>query len=104
MEGLHEQPNNVAEDVIYAQDFERKIETPDYVTFCRKQMQVDIAARYYGFRDDEIFMDWIMRDSKKFAEIIKVHPEFLDEYMHGDSDAAINKVSDLLYEKVGVKK
>ncbi|MES2314930.1 MAG: hypothetical protein V4524_03300 [Patescibacteria group bacterium] len=98
-EGIQEQSNNEAEDVLYAQDFERKIETPDYINLCRKQMQVDLAGRYYGFRDDSVFMDWIMKDSKKFAEIIKEHPEFLDEYMHGDSDDALNKVSDLLYEK-----
>ncbi len=102
MEGFEEQMNS--DEVVYAQDFERKIETPDYVNTCRKQMQGQIAARYYGFDDGAKFIEWIGKDAPKFAEIIEKHPEYLDEYMHGDSEDALNKVSDLLYKKIGVEK
>jgi len=66
----------------------------------RNEMQIKLAARFYGFEiDDEQLAIWINDYSAKFADIFTQHPELIDEYIHGDSDMALEEVSELLYAK-----
>lgn len=66
----------------------------------RNEMQIKLAARLYGFEiDDDHFFNWEEKYSEKFAEVVKTHPDLLCEYVSGDSDQALERVSDLIYEK-----
>jgi len=66
----------------------------------RNEMQIKLAARFYGFEiENEQLEKWIDVHSKKFCKIINEHPEFIDEYVHGETEKAVDELAELLYEK-----
>jgi len=66
----------------------------------RNEIQIKLAARYYGFEiEDQQLEKWVDLYSKRFGEIMGEHPEFLDEYVHGETEKSVDEVAELLYEK-----
>jgi len=71
----------------------------------RNEIQIKLAARFYGFEiEDEQFNEWITEYSSKFANLMTEHPEFLEKYVHGETDEVMEEVAEVLYESQGVEK
>ncbi len=74
--------------------------TKEEIFRARNEMQIKLAARFYGFEiEDEKFGEWVALYSKKFADVLDQHPEFIGEYVHGENDKILEEISNLLYEK-----
>lgn len=67
------------------------------------EIQVDLAglAVEKNHPTEEEFLAWSEKYSKKFAEIIDAHPEYIGLYKH-DRQKITDKISEELYGKGGV--
>lgn len=81
------------------ENFEAGKETEESFLKIRNLMQIDLMTLFFGYEPNEDQMaDWIKNNSKNFGIIISEHPDIATLYTQ-DKGAALEKMSELLYDK-----